>query len=438
MRVSCCIAVLVACSTPPSSQPTPPPSPPSAPSPSPPSSPAPAPAPKQIDRDGDDDPEDPGTGHAPTAGDFERVGAPPLALARICDLTPFGDRLYMAHATSPLGSDGATITTYTPGAAKPFAVAFDWNRRGEPARGGAAGQGFVRVHAIEGRLFVPDADPPYNGLGIAERGTEGYVFVSAADGTFAPPRMPRHRPPATAGVLPRAYHVIDVIAYRGALFASTGSVPPTERAWRGPSPGALHRAGADLARWLYEVDYPFPYREGVWRLTFMVRFRDRLYAGIQDYDGREPNDFLIIEAPATGPITRAHVRPVKITPSGAAGTARWWVDARTNRLYWIAWTREGLQLRVTSDGDTWSVIALPASAGRPTDITRFRDAIVILTERGLWRLDGDAVAPIATVTEPKTPFAASDLFCVAPLAVFHDELYAGGQRGGALYRLRAR
>jgi len=413
MRLLCCI-VVTACSAPPKRE-----------------SPAPVPVrpptPAQIDRDGDDDPEDPGTGPAPAAGDFERVGAPPLALARICDLASFGDRLYMAHANSPLGSDGATITTYTPGAAKPFAVAFDWNRRGEPARGGAAGQG-----------FVPDADPPYNGLGIAERGTEGYVFVSAPDGTFAPPRMPRHRPPATAGVLPRAYHVIDVIAYRGALFASTGSVPPDERAWRGPSPGALHRASADLSRWVYEVEYPFPYREGVWRLTYLVRFRDRLYAGIQDYDGREPNDLLIIEAPATGPITRAHVRPVKITPSGASGTARWWVDARAKRLYWIAWTREGLQLRVTSDGDTWSLIPLPEGAGRPTDITRFRDAVVILTERGLWRLDGDAVTAIATVTEPKSPFAATDLFCVAPLAVFRGELYAGGQRGGALYRLRAR
>lgn len=81
--------------------------------------------------------------------------------------------------------------------------------------------------------------------------------------------------------------MIDVLQFRGVMFASTGSVPPTERAWRGPSPGALHRANADGSRWIYEVDYPFPYQDGVWRLTFMVRFRDRLYAGIQDYDGRE-------------------------------------------------------------------------------------------------------------------------------------------------------
>jgi hypothetical protein len=29
----------------------------------------------------------------------------------------------------------------------------------------------------------------------------------------------------------------------------------------------------------------------------------------------------------------------------------------------------------------------------------------------------------------------SDFFCVAPLAVFKNELYAGGQRGGTLYHL---
>ena len=92
--------------------------------------------PAQIDPDGDDDPADPGTGTAPASGHFERVGAPPLALKRICDLTPFGDALYMAHANSPLGSDGATITTYMPGAAKPFAVAIELRRRGWRRRDG--------------------------------------------------------------------------------------------------------------------------------------------------------------------------------------------------------------------------------------------------------------------------------------------------------------
>jgi hypothetical protein len=412
--------------------------------------------PAQIDPDGNDDPEDPGEGKAPAAGRFEKVGTPPLALTRICDLTPLGDALYMAHANQPLGTDGATITRYRPRPGdekRPFTVAFDWNRIGEPTKGGGAGQGFARVHAIDGRLFVADDDPPYNGLGLAEPGTEGYVFVSDKTGVFAPPRAPHYRPPgapdlttpdgkAGAGVLARAYHVLDVVKFRGAYFASTGSVPPKEPAWRGPSPGALHRANADGSRWIYETDYPYPYKDGVWRLTFMVRFHDRLYAGIQDYDGREPNDYLYVAPDASDAaetkLRREDMHPVRVTPRGAAGTLRWWVDTKVtpHRLYWIAWASDGVRLRVTTDGDTWKTIDLPDGAGRPTDVTRFRDAVVVLAERGLYRLDdGGAPVPIATIDDKKSPFEVGDFFCVAPLAVFQDALYAGGQRGGALYRL---
>lgn len=435
-------------------------------------------APAQRDPDGDDDPEDT-RATLPAHGTFVKVGTPPLALTRICDLTPLGDALYAAHANQPLGTDGATITRYRPDDAKrPFTVAFDWNRPGEPTKGGGAGQGFARVHAIGGRLFVADNDPPYGGLGLVEGGTEGYVFVSDASGVFPPPRAPHFRPPAApdlasdagkggAGVLPRAYHVLDVVRFRGAFFASTGSVPPKERAWAGPSPGALHRANESGSRWTYEVDYPFPYKDGVWRLTFMTRFRDRLYVGIQDYDGREPNDFLVIAPPSDATtITREHVKPVKLTRSGAAQTLRWWVDttARPTRLYWIAWTRQGVVLRVTTDGDRWAVVPLPEGAGAPSDVKRAGDAVVVLTENGLHRLEGDAidaprplsdvelaegVADVKATTiaaidrtpapgskKPKaTPFELSDLFCGAPLAVFRGELYAGGQRGGALYKL---
>jgi hypothetical protein len=437
-----------------------------------------APEAAQIDPDGNDDDEDPGTGKLPETARWERVGTPPLALSRICDLTPLAGALYAAHAHQPLGTDGATITRYRPGDARPFAVAFDWNRPGEPTKGGGAGQGFVRARAIGGRLFVPDADPPYGGLGLVD-GAEGYVFVSDDRGAFAPPRAPHFRPPgapelrldvdggarAGAGILPRAYHVLDVIRFRGAIYASTGSVPPKERAWRGPSPGALHRASEDGSRWRYEVDYPYPWRDGVWRLTYLVRFKDRLYAGIQDYDGRDPNDFVVFAPPkgaaADGGATvlqREDARPTRITRSGASGTLRWWADtrARPPRLYWLAWTRQGVALRVTTDGDRWGAIALPAEAGRPTDVVRYRDGVVVLAERGLYRLGGPAIdgagstaadgVADATVTlvapvdeggagRTKSPFEIGDFFCAAPLAVMNGVLYAGGQRGGALYRL---
>jgi hypothetical protein len=379
---------------------------------------------------------------------FERVGRPPLALQRICDLTPLGDSLYAAHANQPLGTDGATITRYRPDDAKrPFTVAFDWNRPGEPTKGGGAGQGFLRIHAIDGRLYVPDSDPPYAGFGIADHGTEGYVFVSDAGGGFAAARSPGHRPPSPptlggdgrqgAAVLPRAYHVIDVVRFRGRLYASTGSVPPSERAWRGASPGALHVANADGSRWTYEVDYPWPWQNGVWRLTFLVRFRDRLYAGIQDFDGIEGNDYVVFSPQPDSPaITHEDERGVRVTQQGGSLTLRWYADDR--KLWWIALERGGeVVLRVTSDGDAWKAVPLPPDAGRPTDVVRFRGALVALAERGLWRIDVDPPAQLAVIDAKRSPFALTDAFCAAPLAVFRGDLYAGDQRDGSLWRITA-
>lgn len=423
------------------------------------SSPSSAPAPTasagrtQIDPDGDDDSAEPGTGTLPATAHFEPVGRPPLALKRICDLTVLGDALYAAHAFQPLGVDGATITRYRPDDAsvdggrdtkRAFSVAFDWNRFGEPTKGGGGGQGFLRVHAIHGRLYVPDADPPYGGFGISEPGTEGFVFVSDARGAFAPARAPGHRPPlppvdggAGAAVLPRAYHVLDAIEFRGRMYASTGSVPPKERAWNGPSPGALHVASADGARWTYEVDYPYPWpRGGVWRLGFLVRFRDRLYAGIQDYEGVDAHDYVYFApSPESAAIAREDAHPVSVGATTGTLTLRWYADR--GRLYWIAWHRgAGVVLRVTDDGDAWREIALPPGVGAPTDVVRFRDSLVVLAEHALVKLDERERATIvAAIPDAKSPFVVDDAFCAAPLAVFRNTLYAGGQRDGTVFAL---
>jgi len=237
-------------------------------------------------------------------------------------------------------------------------------------------------------------------------------------------------------VLPRAYHDIDVIRFRGRLYASTGSVPPKQRAWYGPSPGALHVAGADWARWIYAIDYPYPWQDGVWRLTFLVRFRDRLYAGIQDYDGRESNDYVVFAPPPESvSLSRSDLRAVRVTRRGAAQTLRWYADRGV--LYWIAVAADGVKLRRTDDGDSWREIPIPGEAGSPADIIRFRDGLVVLAERALLRLDGEQAAIIARIEEQPSPFAVDDIFCAAPLAVFQNELYAGGQRDGGLYRFTA-
>lgn len=400
--------------------------------------PAPAPAieqqPAQLDVDGDDDAPSEAEPGAPLApGRFERVGRAPAALQRICDLTPFGDALFAAHATRPLGLDGASITRYRPSEKKPFSLAFDWNRAGEPTKGGGAGQGFLRVHASAGRLFVADADPPYNGFGISEPGTEGFVFVSDSEGKFSGARMPGHALPRSALILPRAYHVIDVIRFRGLLYAATGAVPPGQRAWHGASPAGLLVQPTDGARFEYAADYPRPYQSGVWRFTYLVRFRDRLYAGLQDYDGREPNDYVVFEPPRERMrITQEDVRAVRASESGSSQTLRFYADG--GKLYWIAWNRDGVGLRVTSDGDHWQGVPLPRDVGVPTDLVRFRGALHVLTTRALLRLEAGDATVLARVTDKRSPFDLDDSFCAAPLAVFQGALYAGGQRDGALYR----
>lgn len=377
----------------------------------------------QIDPDGNDDPEDPGTG-AIDGTHFERVGRTPWSLKRICDLTPLGDSLYAAHAYAPLGVDGATITRFTP--PDKLAVSFDWNRPGEPSRGGGAGQGFTRVRALGGRLYVPDADPPYDGFGLADHGTEGYVFVSDEKGKFEKAQGEHFRPPKTAGVVPRAYHDLDVIQFRGRLWASTGAVPPGERAWHDSSPGAIHVADDAGARWTYVVGYPADARADVWRLTFMVRFRDQVYAGIQEYYPREPNDYVVFDG--------ATLTPKRVTDGGGAQTLRWYADR--GALYWIALDRDGhVRLRITKDGENWRALDLPSDAGSPADIVRFRDGLVVLASQSLLKLNADgAFTPIATWTDKKL-FAIDDIFCAPPLAVHENELYAGSQKDGALYRL---
>jgi hypothetical protein len=95
------------------------------------------------------------------------------------------------------------------------------------------------------------------------------------------------------------------------------------------------------------------------------------------------------------------------------------------------------------------------------------EAVVVLTDLGLYRLAGAAfdaprplaedelregrasvkVTPIALVDlaeaptkgkKPKptpSPFELGNVFCGAPLAVFRGDVYAGGKRGGALWKV---
>jgi hypothetical protein len=125
-----------------------------------------------------------------------------------------------------------------------------------------------------------------------------------------------------------------------------------------------------------------------------------------------------------------------VTERGAALTLRWYADHGS--LYWIALEKNGAGvLRVTHDGESWDDVLLPTEVGRPTDIVRYRDGLVVLAERGPVRVDQEPFVVVARVLDKKSPFEITDAFCSAPLAVLDGELYAGGQKDGALYRLSA-
>jgi hypothetical protein len=393
----------------------------------------------RIDPDGNDETAEPDLA-LPEAGRFEKVGRHWAALGRICDFAVVGDALFMAHATSPLGLDGATVTRYQPDAKPPFSLAFNWNREGEPTRGGGGGQGFLRLRLLEGRLYVPDADPPYLGLGQAT-GIEGYLFASDTRGVFAGARLPGHLPPrakpdGTGGlILPGALHGFDAIRFRGKLYASTSAaIPPNGNAKT--SPGTLFTPGDRPGVWQVAFSYDGAPGEQSVRLGYMTRFRDRLYVALSPLYGRDRHDFLVIAPPRDSPsFSSADARAVQITPLGGAHTLRWYADR--GKLYWLTIGGQGVQLRVTEDGERFKVLSLPDGAGHPSDILRVGARLLVLAEHGLYELLDARFELRAPILESKTPFKVDDGYCAAPLAVYRGSVYAGDQRRGALWKLTA-
>ena len=398
------------------------------------------PKPAQLDPDGNDETEA-ATATLPERPRFVKVGRHWSALTRVCDFGVRNGVLFMSHATAPLGYTGATITRYDPREKTPFALVFDWNRAGEPETGGAGGQGFLRLRDIGGRFYVPDADPPYLGLGIGF-GVEGYVFSSDDAGKFERVGSPGHRPPRAptperggAILLPGAIHVLDVIRFRGKLYASTGAVvPPKATASR--SPGVLFVEGAKPDRWDVAYAYDGAKGESAVRLGYMTRFRDRLYAAISPLYGIDRNDYVVLAPPRDAvALAPEHARAVQITRSGGAHTLRWYADR--GRLYWITLGADGGELWVTEDGDHWQSVTLPADVGRPTDVLRAGERLLVMAERALVELQKSGPVVLAKVDAAKSPFAVDDGYCAAPLVAFQNQIFVGDQRRGALWTLES-
>jgi hypothetical protein len=395
-------------------------------------------APAQLELDGNDEDAEVDAS-IPEHGRFECVGRHWAALQRVCDFAVHDGVLYLAHATRPLGLGGASITAYRPEAKPPFSLAFNWNREGEPQQGGAGGQGFLRVRAIDGRLYVPDADPPYLGLRLAT-GIEGYLFASDARGRFASARMPGHLPPraptderAGAFILPGSLHGFDVIRFRGKLYASTSAaIPPNGTATT--SPGTLFTPGATPGPWQVAFTYAGSVGEASVRLGYMTRFRDRLYVALSPLQGLDRHDFVVIDpARDASGLANRDATAVQITAHGGAHTLRWYTDR--GKLYWLSIGAAGVELRESVDGAHFRLLRLPADAGYPSDILRVGARLLVLAEQGLYELADGAFQLRARVPDGKSPFKVDDGYCAPPLVAFQRHLYAGGQLRGDLWRL---
>jgi hypothetical protein len=126
---------------------------------------------------------------------------------------------------------------------------------------------------------------------------------------------------------------------------------------------------------------------------------------------------------------------VQITPSGREHTLRWYADR--GRLYWITITADGSHLRVSEDGDHFTLLELPPDAGSPSDLLRAGEHLFVLAERGLYELGEGRFMLRVPIPETKTPFSVDDAYCAPPMAVFNGALYVGDQRRGALWKLVA-
>jgi hypothetical protein len=395
-----------------------------------------------IDADGEDD----GVREADIGPRVQRLAAggtatitalplPADAHPLVCDLTPFNGALYAATAVKPIDIDGATIHRFDP-ADGVWSLAFDWDRDCVPYETHeVGGQGIARVRAIDGRLFATDADAPlYGGFGLSNAPFEDYVFVSDEGGVF-PPLGDGATPPQGTKVLPFAFHAFDVISYRGALVATGGTVALSDTSGT-RYPGGLF-AGNPADPVLPPRFFPGEGEAvGVVRTTYAHRFGGRLYVGFQNNEKRLEWDLAVL----TGdPRDEATAPPVLARATSDGG----WVTRRfasgDGWLYWVASgyrrDRRGSALFESRDGATFRRVRLPSNAGAIQDIVVVEGARFALTTAGVYRSRDRGAFELIAAAPDGDPFGGFSTFCSAPLTVFDDALYAGGTRGGTVYRI---
>jgi hypothetical protein len=337
-----------------------------------------------------------------------------------------------------IDEDGAQIYRYDP-KTRAWTLAFDWDRGTKAGDvSGVGGQGLSRLRIEDGRLVATDSDAPMlGGFHFTMAGFEGYLFVSDEQGVF-PPLGPDASPPEGTPVVTFAFHVFDVIHFRGALVASGGTVSLTReaRAGAGRYPAAIY-GGLPGASTLLPRFAMGTAGAGVQRVTYMHRFGGRLYLGFQNNEQRARYDLAVLGGDPNDPKTSPPVL-ARVTSDGGWLTRRF--ASGDGTLYWIAsgYPSDGrpATLFASSDGVRFAAVPLPADAGAPQDLVVAGTTRWLLTTRGLYRAAaGQDFVKVADAPEGD-PFGSWDPFCSAPLTVFAGTLWAGSTRDGKVYSIR--
>lgn len=321
------------------------------------------------------------------------------------DLCSAGDALYVAASTNVLTTNGQGIYSLTPdGRLSPVLV--------------RKGQGFLRVHTIADRVFVPDADAPLTASVIFRLNLDGFVY------SFDP-----HTPDAVRReVIPHVYHVFDTAPLGGRIYAAGGAYAEGDLPYHTKrNPAALYLREAEEKPWRRVLEYPeVPQGSttGVVRFTFLHPLPNgTLLAGLTDWSGTVGgNGAVLIEGLPDHPTVR------RVT--GVDGSPLRWISWK-GRIYVIA-ERNGItRLACSTDG---GLTFAPATAAPPLpqSLAVTDDVLILLADGTLYRSDDGTTFAALTAQNPELRHHPHPLI-TAPLTFHQGRLWAADPQRGTIW-----
>lgn len=329
-----------------------------------------------------------------------RRGATPAPYRQLSDLASTPRGLVATASIDALTVDGAALVRF--GAAAPETL-MTW-----------AGQGFLRVHAYDNVLLVPDADAPFRLLPfVFDLDVDGYVFVSDLEGRVRPERR---------AVLPAVYHVFDTARLaNGRVVASTGAYPPGAIAYLSDAaPAALFVDPGGDGPWVRGVAYPTREARGVWRLTYLAALPNgELVAGTETPRGPGA---VWIHDPAGSPTLGES--------EGLSGgyVLRWYLDGETLWAVCQGFSTQTLW-RSRDAGRRFEAVAAPADV---QNLVRADGALYLLAGGALYRASpGAQWSQVVPPIEALRPTPSS--LVSAPLLVHRGRIWAGSPTTGEVF-----